>query len=82
MSRIPNPYGNLNAAMQSLTSETPDFDIGTGTAGYTLPDDADISAAGTVAVLRGYVLEQNQFLRGLATELRGKALISPRGRPQ
>lgn len=81
MSTIPNAQGDVRRAIEALTRETPPFTLGTGTAGYTLPDDASITAAGTVAALRALVAQQNQVIRALLTENMGKAIVSPRGRP-
>lgn len=81
MSTIPNPNGDLRRAIEAIIRETPAFDLGDGDAGYTLPNDADITASGTVAALRAQVLLLAQAVRGHMTEDQTKGFISPRGRP-
>lgn len=81
MSTIPNPNGDLRRAIEAIIRETPPFDLGDGTTGYTVPDDADITGAGTVTALRAQVALLNQVVRGILTEQQTKGFLSPRGRP-
>lgn len=48
-----------------LTARTQAFDLGVGDEGRLLPDDADISGASTVALLRAEVLLLTQAVRAL-----------------
>lgn len=80
MSVTPGPGTPIDQGVRLLFKDTPPFLPGTGSAAYTLPNDAAVSAAGTVTALRAEVLTLLQVVRAQQAILREKGLLSPRGR--
>lgn len=71
-----NQLARLRRGFNALKGSSTDFNLGTGTAAYTLANDADITGAATVAALRAEVLKINQFVRARAEEDIGKGLVN------